>query len=80
MLPLFREIVTRLSVECQVVLSLGASSGGDATVAQSDGKILVAGTSSAAEGFTLVRLNSNGSLDETFGTRGVAIVGSGEQI
>ena len=56
----------------QVILSLGASSGADAIVAQSDGKVLVAGTSSAAKGFTLVRLNSNGSLDETFGTRGVA--------
>jgi uncharacterized delta-60 repeat protein len=55
----------------QVILSLGASSGADAIIAQGDGKILVAGSSSVAKGFTLVRLNANGSLDETFGTRGV---------
>ncbi|HKU86268.1 MAG TPA: hypothetical protein VJV77_08005 [Casimicrobiaceae bacterium] len=58
----------------EVILQLGASAGADAIVAQGDGRILVAGTSSAAKGFTVVRLNANGSLDETFGTRGVRSV------
>ena len=42
---------------------------------QSDGKILIAGTSTNAvpdgDDITLLRLNSNGSFDNTFGTNGI---------
>jgi uncharacterized delta-60 repeat protein len=39
---------------------------------QSDGKILAAGPVDAANDFFVIRLNSNGSLDTTFGNSGVA--------
>ena len=43
----------------------------DLVVRQSDGKLLVAGTSSASNGdFALVRYNVNGTLDNTFGPSG----------
>lgn len=42
---------------------------------QSDGKIVVAGssTNSTINGFAVVRYNSNGSLDTSFGTRGIVV-------
>jgi uncharacterized delta-60 repeat protein len=43
---------------------------GQATVVQPDGKIVVAGSTSYA-GFSLVRYNSDGSLDTTFGSNGI---------
>jgi len=51
---------------------IGASSQANATVIQSDGKIVVAGTSSGNpdSGFALARYNADGSLDTTFGTGG----------
>lgn len=41
-----------------------------AVLLQPGGKILVGGGASAAEGFTLVRYNADGSLDTTFGSGG----------
>jgi uncharacterized delta-60 repeat protein len=53
-----------------------------ALAVQSDGKILVAGTNTSkvsesgnSTGFGLVRFNSDGSIDTTFGTHGGAITG-----
>ncbi len=53
-----------------------------ALAVQSDGKILVAGTDTSkvsesgnSTGFGLVRFNSDGSIDTTFGTHGGAITG-----
>jgi large repetitive protein len=56
----------------------GTPAGGwayDVTI-QGDGKILVAGTNftSQATGFTVIRLNTNGTLDNTFGVSGVASI------
>ena len=42
---------------------------GNATAIQSDGKIIVAGTSD--QKYTLIRYNTNGSLDATFGIGGI---------
>ena len=50
----------------KVTTAIGTSSGGHSVTVLSDGKILVAGSSSEG-GFTLVRYNSDGSLDYTFG-------------
>ncbi len=44
-----------------------------AVAVQPDGKIIVAGTSSTGYYATLYRLNSNGTLDNSFGTGGQAI-------
>ncbi len=46
------------------------SSGATAVALQSDGKILAAGGSFAAGGSLLVRYNSDGSLDTSFGSQG----------
>jgi uncharacterized delta-60 repeat protein len=53
-----------------------------AIAVQSDGKILVAGTDTSkvsatgnSTGFGLVRFNTDGSIDTTFGTRGGAVTG-----
>jgi len=48
---------------------------------QGDGKILAAGTStvSALSKYKLLRLNSNGVLDESFGTNGIVIVERGTE-
>lgn len=55
-----------------------------AVAVQSDGKILVAGsiissliTTGNASGFGVVRFNTNGSIDTTYGTRGGATTGFG---
>jgi uncharacterized delta-60 repeat protein len=48
-----------------------ASSGANALVLQTDGKLVIAGGSySTNQTFALARLNSNGALDTTFGTGG----------
>lgn len=56
-------------------ISVGNSiyNGSNYTVMQSDGKILITGasTESGASDITLVRLNANGTLDNTFGNEGV---------
>jgi uncharacterized delta-60 repeat protein len=62
------------------------SKGAEAVAIQSDGKIVVAGTSSPTTGYiephyiTLARYNSNGTLDTTFGSGGSVIsqLGSGD--
>ncbi|PYE53229.1 delta-60 repeat domain-containing protein, partial [Deinococcus yavapaiensis] len=66
---------TTFGTNGRVVMPIG--SGEDyaaALVVQPDGKILVAGTATdewTAEDFTLVRFNSDGTLDSTFGSAGV---------
>ncbi len=52
---------------------LGWSSEAHSTVIQSDGKIVVAGTSRDADHsfFTVVRYDTDGSIDSTFGTNGI---------
>ncbi|MDL2357258.1 MAG: putative Ig domain-containing protein, partial [Pseudomonadota bacterium] len=49
---------------------LGASDRGNSVAVQPDGKILVAGIS--GQNFALVRYNTNGSLDASFATGGIA--------
>lgn len=51
---------------------IGAADGGAAVAIQSDGKIIVAGNSSSGSNadFALVRYNTDGSLDISFGTTG----------
>jgi len=57
---------------------------GLAVALQSDGKILVAGSvmNGLEEDFLIVRYNSDGTLDNTFGVAGVAMtaIGSGEDV
>ncbi len=59
-----------------VVDSLPISGYANAIVTQGDGKIIVAGysfvDSLVNEGFALVRLNTDGTVDSTFGTNGVS--------
>jgi len=59
-----------------VVDSLPISGYANAIVTQGDGKIIVAGYSfvdrSIDKGFVLVRLNTDGTVDSTFGTNGVS--------
>jgi uncharacterized delta-60 repeat protein len=56
-----------------IVTDLGAAvEGANAIVLQSDGKIIIGGTSTGNNSdFALVRYNSNGTLDSTFGYGGV---------
>lgn len=64
----------------KVITDFGASDDGAYAVAiQSDGKIIVAGYSlaSVSYDFALVRYNTNGSLDNTFGTGGKATTAIG---
>lgn len=53
-------------------VAAGSQNEADALAIQPDGKILVAGVSSA-DNLTIVRYNSDGSLDTSFGTGGIAI-------
>lgn len=46
-----------------------------AAILQSDGKILIAGYQGSYQG-TVYRLNTNGTLDNTFGTGGKSVIGS----
>ncbi len=57
-----------------VPLINGSDSFGNSIVIQSDGKILLGGWSSngATNVFTIVRFNTDGSLDTSFGTAGIA--------
>ena len=68
----------------KTIFNLGTNLGDDANAGvaiQSDGKILIAGTSDfanvpgfnagAGSDFVVIRLNSDGSLDNTFGTNGI---------
>jgi len=48
----------------------------NAVAVQSDGKILIAGYSNSVD-FTLIRLNSNGTFDNTFGINGITITDFG---
>jgi uncharacterized delta-60 repeat protein len=52
---------------------------GNAVAIQSDGKIVVVGTGLANQNFadTLIRLNTDGTLDSSFGTGGVANLQTG---
>lgn len=55
------------------IISLGSNDEANAVGLQSDGKIILAGTSTAGDGkkyFSAVRFLSNGTLDTTFGTSG----------
>jgi uncharacterized delta-60 repeat protein len=54
----------------------GSTSAGNAVAIQSDGKIVVAGVGalSGNYGDVLLRLNTNGTLDSTFGSGGVASI------
>ncbi|WP_218109981.1 delta-60 repeat domain-containing protein [Oligoflexus tunisiensis] len=57
-----------------VVTDIGGQDSANAVLIQPDGKILVAGggwTSGPHVNFTLVRYNSNGSLDTSFGSGGI---------
>ena len=65
-----------------VVNSIGTINDGVNSIAlQSDGKILASGysytNSTSANDFTLVRYNSNGTLDNSFGTNGIVITDFG---
>ena len=62
-----------------VISAIGANSSANAIVIQSDGKIIVAG--SANNDFAVVRYNSNGSPDSSFGSsnNGIVITGIGSE-
>lgn len=62
-----------------VVNSVLNSADGQAIEVQTDGKILVAGHafSSAGDFFAVTRLNSDGSVDTSFGTNGSAVISFG---
>lgn len=59
--------------------AIGANALANSVAIQSDGKIVVAGTSNDATGifFTLARYNTNGSLDNTFDTDGIVTTAIG---
>ena len=64
-----------------VTTSIGDSSDYAQSIAiQSDGNIVAAGNSwnGSDYGFALIRYNSNGSLDNTFGTNGIVITSVGD--
>ena len=62
-----------------VVTDFGANESADDLVIQASGKIILAGTTSSAgaSDFLLVRYNSDGSLDTSFGTNGKLITDFG---
>lgn len=66
---------TTFSADGMLTTDLGTASDiGEGVVIQSDGKILVTGETQPGgnnENFALVRYNTNGSLDNTFGTGGI---------
>ncbi len=59
----------------KVITDLGNIDGASAVAIQSDGKILVAGGTNNAmnDDFALVRYNTNGTLDNSFGNGGIVI-------
>ena len=67
------------------IIGISKNSGGNATAIQSDGKILVAGSHESTEcnssnglssvyDILLLRYNTNGSLDPTFGNAGLQLL------
>ena len=69
---------TSFGVGGRVTTDLGQTENASSVLVQSDGKIIVAGGTypifpSSGGQFALVRYNSNGSLDTSFGDRGVAL-------
>lgn len=62
-----------------LTLNFGAAPGGAAfgTALQTDGKILIAGVNYASDDWIVARLNSNGTLDNTFGSNGIAVLALG---
>ncbi|RYE54573.1 MAG: hypothetical protein EOP48_12030, partial [Sphingobacteriales bacterium] len=91
--PLYQLVVIRLlangsfdnsfnSNGYQIVnFGIGSTSQGFAIVLQSDGKIIVGGTvyKNNNADFVLARLNSNGTLDDTFGANGKVFTDFGSQ-
>jgi len=76
---------TLFGTEGKVTTAIGAGDDlANSIVLQSDGKIVVAGQSQIASSFVfaVVRYNTDGSLDTTFGTDGIATTdfGSGDDI
>jgi len=62
----------------KVITPINASSIARSVAIQADGKIVVAGDSSGSSGgFTLVRYNTNGSLDTSFDNDGIVTTGVG---
>ena len=63
----------------KVITSVGSSGSADSVAIQSDGKIVVAGSSvdGSTSGFALVRYNADGSLDTTFNGTGKVITPGG---
>lgn len=61
----------------RVAIELGRRNGGHALIAQPDGKILIAGSSSGLQGgplnFALLRFDQNGSLDTSFNHEGSVV-------
>jgi uncharacterized delta-60 repeat protein len=58
-----------------VTTSFGGNSSGNSVALDSNGKIILGGTSN--DSFALARYNSNGSLDTTFGTNGLVTTSFG---
>jgi uncharacterized delta-60 repeat protein len=56
----------------KVEAPFGPESGASGVAVQPDGKILVAGSPEAAQGFSIARLLPNGALDSSWGKGGVA--------
>lgn len=72
---------TNGSVRMSILGGDGASDYGESIALQSDGKIVVAGLSQKSSGsaFALARCNTNGTLDNTFGSNGTvrtSVIGS----
>jgi uncharacterized delta-60 repeat protein len=64
-------------------ISAGSDDIAKAVALQSDGKIIAAGTSDSGSGYrdhTVVRYNSDGSLDSSFGTSGVVALSMGTDV
>jgi uncharacterized delta-60 repeat protein len=61
----------------KVVLNLNQKAVASRAALQADGKVLILGGLPAASEAFLLRLNNDGSLDQTFGTSGILIFGEG---
>jgi uncharacterized delta-60 repeat protein len=67
---------TSFNATGRVVTNINAEAAAYTLLQQPDGKLLAAGSSSSGAGSTdiaLVRYNNDGSLDNTFGTNGIAV-------
>jgi uncharacterized delta-60 repeat protein len=70
--------VSNFGVSGKVITQIGRKSQGNSVAIQADGKIVVAGFGyNTNYDFALVRYDSNGILDNTFGTNGNGIVTTG---